>query len=120
MYFLSVDDAKFTDACIENGVKYIVKRNHRRESYDDEKTDIRTNVSPAVSNHAHHRVYYQIYSNIVPSRAKKPGAYAVFKLVEDYRNAHLLDYMTREVVPASFLRTGQTSISWMQMVSVAS
>ena len=93
------DDSKFTDACIETGVNFIVKRNHRRETYDQVKADIRATVSPVVSAHGNHRVYYQLNRNVVPAKAKNRDLYTVFKLVEDYTDAPLFAFMDEKDRP---------------------
>lgn len=93
------DDAKFTDACIENGVSFIVKRNHRRESHADIIADMRNNVTPVVSAHGNHSLFLQTYDNISPANAKRRELLAVFKLVEDFTNAPMLSLLPKENRP---------------------
>lgn len=77
------DDAKFTDACIENKVKFIVKRNHRGVSHAEIIADMRANVAPITSRHGNHSILFQCYDNMEPTNAKKHGLFAAFKLVEE-------------------------------------
>ena len=93
------DDAKFIDACNENSVKYIVKRNHRRESHADIIADMRANVTPVVSAHGNHSLFLQTYNNIAPTNVKSRELYAVFKLVEDITKAPILSLLPADKRP---------------------
>lgn len=93
------DDAKFTDACLENGVQFIVKRNHRRESQAAVIADMRTNCTPVTSAHGNHSVFLNTYDNIAPRNAKRRDLFAAFKIVEDFTKAPLLAFFSPENRP---------------------
>ena len=97
------DDAKFTDACIENGVKFIVKRNHRRETYADLIADMRENITPVESAHGNHRLYFQCKKDIIPANAKKYDLYAAFKLKESFSKNSLFAYMSKKDQPCELI-----------------
>ena len=97
------DDAKFTDACLEKHVKFIIKRNHRKETYTEIISEMRSNISPILSKHGNHRFYFCCKKDIVPTNAKEHDLYVAFKLKEKVEKNSLIQYLSDKDRPCEII-----------------
>ena len=97
------DDAKFTDACIHNHVKFIIKRNHRKETYTEIIAAMRANIKPIESRHGNHNIYFCCNKNIFPSNAEEHDLYVAFKLKEKFTKNSLLSCLSDKDKPCELV-----------------